>query len=77
MVMEIASEVGVNENSLLADEIELLSKKLESVRLALTRLDDVTSTEKRHMFIDRINQTEHFISSVKEVRASLGALTLS
>jgi len=72
MVMEIASEVGVNENSLLADEIGLLSKKLEDVKSALTMLDDATTVEKRRVFIDRLNQTENYISSVKEVNNSFG-----
>lgn len=68
MVMEIASEVGVNENTLLADEIVLLSKKLEDVKSALTMLNEVSTKDcKREVFIAELNQTENYISSVKEV----------
>lgn len=65
--MEIASEVGINEDSLLADEILLLSKKLENVRSTLTTLNNVTVNDKCKMLIEELAETRNCISSVKKV----------
>lgn len=67
MVMEIAGEVGVNEESLLADEIVLLSRKLEDVKCAITTLNNVTANEKRKVFIGELEETEKRILSMKKV----------
>lgn len=67
MVMEITSELGINEDNLLAEEILLLSQKLEDVRSALTSLNDITNDEKNEVLIQELTETKTCISSAKKV----------
>lgn len=68
MVMEITSELDINEDdNLLAEEILLLSQKLEDVRSALTSLNDFTNDEKNEVLIQELMETKTCISSAKKV----------
>lgn len=67
MVMEIATEVGVNEDNLLADEIVLLSRKLEDVKSAINTLHNVPVLDKRNKVISELEETEKTLDSMKKV----------
>lgn len=68
MVMEIATEVGVKEDNLLADEIALLSRKLEDVRSAISTLNNVTIFDKRKVVNGELAETQKTLESMKQVR---------
>lgn len=67
MVMEIATEVGIDEENLMADEIAVLSRKLEDVKSAINTLQNVTVIEKRKVINNELAETEKTLESIKQV----------